>query len=509
LQNVSPNLFGARNLQLAVPSVQLLSVPGDVIPNPVRIASFGTQIVVMKSKQAPRQLVMHGTDGTTYRFLVKGGEDLRLDERVMHLFGLINALLREGRKAKGASHMHRQLFIERYNVTPLSPSTGLIGWVNNVSTMHDVVASYREGVGVPNAPGLEFVLRTHIAPDLPGFNHDVIGKLTLMQQTEMFEYVCENTTGMDLQRAFWVWSPSTEQWLDNRTLFSQSAAVTSIAGYLLGLGDRHVENLMISKSTGKVVHIDFGECFEENMKRKSFPERVPFRLTRMMRNAMDKADHRGHFRSAAVHTLSVSRENGVALSLMMEAFLHDPLINWQKTTSNKLTTSGSDIKDALLVSATLLEAAQMHTATTTSGGGPNTFEPQTKSRAGYTAGLFKSSTLLSGGKTPNSGHHFALDDTAVFGGHSDNNFGSAPVDEDGEKIFSEDAIRIVRRVKAKLEGRDFYPSSPDEKHPLNQKLEGMPARIPFTVTQQVDAIIDAAIDPMNLGTMWVGWFPWW
>ena len=53
-------------------------------------------------------------------------------------------------------------------------------------------------------------------------------------------------------------------------------------GYLLGLGDRHPSNLMLDRYSGKLLHIDFGDCFEASMHREKFPEKVPFRLTRMM-----------------------------------------------------------------------------------------------------------------------------------------------------------------------------------------------------------------------------------
>lgn len=36
----------------------------------------------------------------------------------------------------------------------------------------------------------------------------------------------------------------------------------SMVGYVLGLGDRHPSNLMIHRTSGKVIHIDFGDCFE-------------------------------------------------------------------------------------------------------------------------------------------------------------------------------------------------------------------------------------------------------
>jgi FKBP12-rapamycin complex-associated protein len=35
-----------------------------------------------------------------------------------------------------------------------------------------------------------------------------------------------------------------------------------MVGYILGLGDRHPSNLLIHRITGKVVHVDFGDCFE-------------------------------------------------------------------------------------------------------------------------------------------------------------------------------------------------------------------------------------------------------
>ena len=47
----------------------------------------------------------------------------------------------------------------------------------------------------------------------------------------------------------------------------------SMVGYILGLGDRHPSNIMLQRITGKVVHIDFGDCFEVAMKREEVPAR--------------------------------------------------------------------------------------------------------------------------------------------------------------------------------------------------------------------------------------------
>ena len=55
--------------------------------------------------------------------------------------------------------------------------------------------------------------------------------------------------------------------------------MSSIVGYVLGIGDRHAHNILVHQRTAEVVHIDFGVTFEQG-KALSTPETVPFRLTR-------------------------------------------------------------------------------------------------------------------------------------------------------------------------------------------------------------------------------------
>jgi FKBP12-rapamycin complex-associated protein len=111
--------------------------------------------------------------------------------------------------------------------------------------------------------------------------------LILLQKIEVFEYARENTTGQDLYKVLWLKSVDSEHWLERRATYTRSLAVNSMVGHILGLGDRHPSNLMLGRSTGKVVHIDFGDCFEVAMHREKFPERIPFRLTRMLTRAME------------------------------------------------------------------------------------------------------------------------------------------------------------------------------------------------------------------------------
>jgi FKBP12-rapamycin complex-associated protein len=83
----------------------------------------------------------------------------------------------------------------------------------------------------------------------------------------------------------------------------------SMVGYILGLGDRHPSNIMLQRHTGNIVHIDFGDCFEVAVLREKFPEKVPFRLTRMLQKAMGIPGIHGLFRVTCEMVMKILRDN--------------------------------------------------------------------------------------------------------------------------------------------------------------------------------------------------------
>jgi FKBP12-rapamycin complex-associated protein len=103
----------------------------------------------------------------------------------------------------------------------------------------------------------------------------------------------------------------------------------SIVGYILGLGDRHPSNIMLDRISGKIIHIDFADCFEVAMKRDKFPEKVPFRLTRMLIKALGIGGIEGTFRITCENIMRVMRENKDSLNVILAAFVHDPLTSFR------------------------------------------------------------------------------------------------------------------------------------------------------------------------------------
>ncbi|KAF7308508.1 Serine/threonine-protein kinase TOR [Mycena chlorophos] len=308
LQYVSPVLQNIRDLDLAVPGTYR---PGKEV---IRIGSFVQRLAVITSKQRPRRMSMKGSDGRDYQYILKGHEDLRQDERVMQLFGLVNTLL-----SVDTDSFKRQLHIQRNPIIPLAPNAGLIGAIQDTDTLHELIRDHRHSIKL--LLNIEYRLMLQMAPDYEN--------LPLLQKIEVFEYAMDNTSGHDLYKILWLKSTNSEHWLERRASYTRSLAVNSMVGHILGLGDRHPSNVMMSRKTGKIVHIDFGDCFEVAMHRDKFPEKVPFRLTRMLTHAMEVSGIEGSFRKTSEISMRVLRANNESLMAVLEAFVYDPLINWR------------------------------------------------------------------------------------------------------------------------------------------------------------------------------------
>lgn len=307
LQHVSPKLLNAHDLELAIPGTY------EANKDIVRIKKFDPIFLVITSKQRPRKFYVMGSDGKTYTFALKAHEDIRQDSLVMQLFGLVNTLL-----ANDAECFKRHVDIQKYAAIPLSPSSGLLGWVPNSDTFHVLIKEYREPRKI--YLDVEHRVMLQMSPDYDN--------LTLLEKVEVFTYALDITRGQDLYKVLWFKSKSSESWLDRRTTYTRSLAAMSMVGYILGLGDRHPSNLMMDRITGKVVHIDFGDCFESAIMRDKYPEKVPFRLTRMLSYAMEVSGIEGSFRITSENVMKVLRENKDSLMAILEAFAYDPLINW-------------------------------------------------------------------------------------------------------------------------------------------------------------------------------------
>ena len=152
---------------------------------------------------------------------------------------------------------------------------------------------------------------------------------TLLSKIEVFKEAISQTSGYELSEIIWSKSLNCESWLIRRTNYSQSLAVMSVVGYILGLGDRHPNNLMMDRQNGKIIHIDYGDCFEIAMHRKKFPEKIPFRLTRMFVKALGISGVEGTFRIISEKIMKMLRNNKDSLYTILNSLVYDPLVTFK------------------------------------------------------------------------------------------------------------------------------------------------------------------------------------
>ena len=305
LETVSEPLANMRNFKLSIPGKYNVN---GYFPN---IHKIDSTLPILATQKHPRLLYMYDTEGVRWKFLLKGNEDLRLDQRIMQFFNLINSLLLSN---KLTSEMN--VLISKYAIIPFAPNAGLISWVTGADTMHQLVMEYRKSHMIPLWKENEMIHK---------FSNQYFDYFSVLQKHEIWDLIAPESPSNELHETFWERAPDAVSYLQCVDTFVLSTALMSMAGYVIGLGDRHLSNIMIQRQTGHVVHIDFGDSFEIAINRDKMPEKVPFRLTRMIVNAFGVTGVEGTFRSACEKIMRVLRDNKSSIIAQLEIFVHEPI----------------------------------------------------------------------------------------------------------------------------------------------------------------------------------------
>jgi serine/threonine-protein kinase ATR len=275
----------------------------------VTIDSFLDDILVLGSLAKPRRLTARGSDGKLYMLMVKPKDDLRADQRLLEFNSVINRALK-----KNAESSRRQLFIRTYAVTPVTEDCGIIEWVGGLTTIRDILLNLYTQRGIhPDYTRLKTMLEL---PTTDKVVRDFSKVILPMFPPVMHEW---------FTRQF----PDPSTWFAARLRYTRSCAVMSMAGTIIGLGDRHGENVLIEQDNGGVFHVDFN-CLFEKGKTFNQPEMVPFRLTHNMVSAMGIYGYEGPFRQCCELTLAMVRQQEETLMTILEAFIYDPTIDLQE-----------------------------------------------------------------------------------------------------------------------------------------------------------------------------------
>lgn len=283
---------------------------GLVVPHMVR---FENEICLVGGINCPKKVVAIDSEGKSHAQLVKSNDDMRQDAVMQQVFGIANDLLRQDPATR-----KRTLSMVRYNVVPFSPSSGLVQWVNDTTPISEYLYGKAGGTGWRSARACYRECSLAM--------QDVADSRDLDKQRKEYEK-CLQKFRPKMNRFFLENFLEPAVWFERRLAYTRSVAVSSIVGHIVGLGDRHLSNILIRNDTAEVVHIDLGIAFDQGQVLK-YPERVPFRLTPNIVDGMGVCGLEGVMRRCCQETLRVLRLNRDSLMTVIEVFVHDPLYAW-------------------------------------------------------------------------------------------------------------------------------------------------------------------------------------
>ncbi|XP_044149983.1 DNA-dependent protein kinase catalytic subunit isoform X2 [Bufo gargarizans] len=313
----------------------------------VKICGFDERVKVMSSIRKPKKIIIRGNDERDYPFLVKGGEDLRQDQRIEQLFDIMNIIL-----SQDAACKQRYMQVKTYQVIPMTTRIGMIEWLENTCTLKEFISSTlteseRKDFNGKHSPDKHYKAWLDKKDQIgnPQQHIDAYSKVGRDSTISSFREREALVPGDLLRRAFVKMSATPEAFLALRSHFVRTHALLCISHWILGIGDRHLSNFMVNMETGGMIGIDFGHAFGTATQFLPVPELMPFRLTRQIINLMLPLKETGLFDSVMVHALRAYRTNPDLLISTMDVFVKEPSLDWKNFEAKQLKKRGDWVKD--------------------------------------------------------------------------------------------------------------------------------------------------------------------
>nr|XP_050866588.1 DNA-dependent protein kinase catalytic subunit-like isoform X1 [Vespula vulgaris] len=333
LKDYSPWLCEFNESHLEVPG----QYTGNRKPMPqyhIKIMKIEPIVKIMESLRKPVRITIVGDDAKDYMFLNKFGEDLRLDQRLQQTFSIINKTLNNDIACK-----QRHLFIDTYQVIPLSTSLGLIQWIKDTRPLHDLIYFTIPKNKYSHYETIEAEYTAWIKKAGPS------GKLAVQYKEATLKYdanavtikmnkLIAKTEWDLLRKTCVILCPSPESFITFRRNFITSYATMCVVHWILGIGDRHLSNILISIGSGKCLGVDFDQAFDAGID-SMIPQLMPFRLTPQILGLLKPFTEKDLFGATMIHVLKALQCDKSTILACLDVFIHEPL-NWTESINKAL-----------------------------------------------------------------------------------------------------------------------------------------------------------------------------
>ncbi|KAJ8572306.1 hypothetical protein K7X08_008817 [Anisodus acutangulus] len=221
----------------------------------VTIASFCEQVAILSTKTKPKKIIIVGSDGEKYTYIERA------------CYKQLNNFLHSSSAVQSQS-----VCVRFYSVTLISGRAGLIQWVDSVVSIYSVFKAWQSRVQLAQLSALGANVKQTVPPPVPRPMDMFYGKIIPALKEKGIRRV--------ISRRDWPHEVKRKVLLDlmkealsnfftrNFSVYSGSVAAMSIIGHVLGLADRHLDNILMDFCSGDIVHIDYNVCFDKGQRLK-------------------------------------------------------------------------------------------------------------------------------------------------------------------------------------------------------------------------------------------------
>lgn len=297
-----------------------------------KIISIEQEVLILGSKTKPKKLTFLGSGGEKCTVLLKGTEDLNLDDRMSQFFHVLSL---------ARSPTDPNFAVRRYNVLPFGFDSGLIEWVENTKPLYELFKKWQlvrqnEMVNKESVEKSTFENLVKCRPSeawaleiIASLNKRNLPKTTSRRLwpkevlREAYSKLAAASPKHLLYNEILLSKGTPSEWIDSIQKMRDSVVNFSSVEYVLAIGDRHLDNILFDHEFSNLVHIDFNVIFGRG-KYLKVPELVPCRLTENFLAIFGPHNSQVSFLDRSENTLNSLKSKKDLISALSSDILMNP-----------------------------------------------------------------------------------------------------------------------------------------------------------------------------------------
>jgi transformation/transcription domain-associated protein len=345
LESYSPHLSEFRFLKF-----DEVEIPGQYLQHKdknqdfIRIDRFLPDIDLVRGiGVCHRRLKIRGHDGSAHAFAVQhpAARHCRREERILQLFRIFNGVL-----AKRKESRRRNLYFHLPLMVPVAPHIRLVRDDSSYISMQGIYEDYCRRIGINKDEPVLFTMEKMRA--LAETKQNVSNSSSLyLTLTNEFQRTADQQQVLRTEMLTAIqdkWVPPTmvldyfqktypnfaDFWLFRRQFTYQYAAIAFMT-YMMHMGNRYPNKIMISRATGDIWGSELIPIINPTKAFFFNPEQVPFRLTPNIQTLMGPIATEGLFACAIMAIARCLTEAREDLDQQLSIFVRDEMMFWATT----------------------------------------------------------------------------------------------------------------------------------------------------------------------------------